>query len=238
MVKQISMSEGLCWNCHSKIDDRAAICKNCSKILPFPEGIDYFQCLGLRRKLGVNLQDLEARFYKLSRQFHPDFHQGKDETEKNISLANSASLNKAYRTLQDPFSRVEYLIHLEEGTKDTIAAKIPQEFLEEIFELQETLEEFRSAEDPDILQKLRVSLQEALRMLESRLLDLSKRLFDLFGRWDEMIDSSDHLPSSEERTPLIRPMREILSYRTYFTNMIQDIQHLLQGNKERRQIRH
>jgi molecular chaperone HscB len=184
--------------------------------------------MGLEQRLQLDLKELERRFYELSRQFHPDFHQGKDETEKNISLENSALLNKAYRTLKDPYSRVEYLVHLEEGSKNSIAAKIPQEFLEEIFELQEALEEFRSTEDPDTQAKLEGKLQEAQKMLESRLLDLDKRLFDLFGRWDEMAD----------RKPLIQQLKEILSYRTYFINLIQDIQHLLQGNEGPRQIRH
>ena len=194
--------------------------------------------MGLERRLQLDLKELERRFYELSRQFHPDFHQGKDETEKNISLENSALLNKAYRTLQGPFSRVEYLVLLEEGSKDAITAKPPQEFLEEIFELQETLEEFRSTENPEVWEKLEGKLQEAQRMLENRLLDLEKRLFDLFGRWDEMIDSKDRPACSPDRKPLIQQMKELLSYRTYFTNMIQDIQHLRQGNKERRQIRH
>lgn len=232
------MVRGTCWNCQSKIGDRETICKTCSKIQPFAEGINYFECMGLERRLQLDLRKLERLFYELSRQFHPDFHHGKDETEKNISLENSALLNKAYRTLQDPFSRVEYLVFLEEGNKDSITAKIPQEFLEEIFELQETLEEFRSTENLKVREKLEGKLQEAQRMLESRLLDMEKRLFDLFGRWDGMIDSKDWLTGSRDRKLSIHQMKEILSYRTYYTNMIQDIQHLLQGNKERRQIRH
>jgi len=227
-----------CWNCQAQIGIGETFCKSCSKIQPFPEGIDSFQCIGLERLLRLDLKELERRFYELSRQFHPDFHYGKDETEKNISLENSALLNKAYRILKDPFSRVEYLIHLEEGSKGDITAKVPQEFLEQIFELQEVLEEFRAEEAPDIQQKLKSKLHDAMQMLRERLADLEKRLFDLFSRWDQSETHSDQSTPSQDRKSLIKEMKEILSYRTYFKNMIQDIEHLLQGHTERRVIRH
>jgi molecular chaperone HscB len=228
------MVKGKCWNCQAQIGIGETFCKSCSKIQPFPEGIDYFQCLGLPHRLRLDLKELEQRFYELSRRFHPDFHYGKDETERSISLENSALLNKAYRALRDPFSRVEYLIHLEEGRKEGIAAKVPQELLEEIFELQEVLEEFRSEESPETRQKLEVQLYDAVKMLGRRLEGLEKRLFDLFSRWDQ----SDPSTPSQNRRSLVQEMKEILSYRTYFRNMIQDIEHLLRGHTERRVIRH
>jgi molecular chaperone HscB len=194
--------------------------------------------MGLGRLLHLDLKELERRFYELSRRFHPDFHYGKDDTEKNISLENSALLNKAYRALKDPFTRVEYLIHLEEGGKSSIAGKVPQEFLEEIFELQEALDEFRSGEDLDMRQKLEGKLQESVKTLGGRLTDMEKRLFDLFVRWDQNQAHSDPSASSQDRKSLIQQMKEILSYRTYFKNMIGDIEHLLEGHTQRREIRH
>lgn len=232
------MVRGRCWNCHAEIGIGEAVCKSCLKIQPFPEDIDYFQCMGLGRLLHLDLKELERRFYELSRQFHPDFHYGKDDTEKNISLENSALLNKAYRALKAPFTRVEYLIHLEEGGKGSISGKVPQEFLEEIFELQEALDEFRSGEDLDMRQKLEGKLQDSVKTLGGRLTDMEKRLFDLFVRWDQNQAHSDPSASSQDRKSLIQQMKEILSYRTYFKNMIGDIEHLLEGHIQRREIRH
>jgi molecular chaperone HscB len=230
----VSIVNGKCWNCREPIGIADVFCKNCSKIQPFPEDIDYFQCIGLGRLLRLDPMVLERRFYELSRRFHPDFHYGKDETERNISLENSALLNKAYRTLKDPFTRVEYLIHLEEGSKGDIAAKVPQEFLEEVFELQESLEEFRSVATPDTRQKLEAKLHDAMKTLRGRLEELEGRLFDLFPQWDQ----SDPSTRSQDQKSLIQQMKENLSYRTYFKNMIQDIEHLLRGHTERRVIRH
>ncbi|MGH7273357.1 MAG: Fe-S protein assembly co-chaperone HscB [Nitrospiria bacterium] len=232
------MPKRRCWTCQSPLGLEETICEACSKIQPYTEETDYFACLGLDRFLQIDLKELEKRFYRLSRRFHPDFHYGKGDTEKNISLENSALLNKAYRTLRDPFLRVEYLIRLEEGGKNDIAAKVPQEFLEEIFGLQETIDEFRSTIDREIKEELGGKLQEALEVLEDRQSDQEKGLFELFGHWDKAGGHSDRLASLQEGKPLIREMREILSYRTYFRNMIQDIQDLLQGHTKRREVRH
>jgi DnaJ-domain-containing protein 1 len=139
-----------------------------------------------------------------------------------------------YRTLRDPFSRVEYLIQLEAGDRQAIAAKVPQDFLEEVFELQETLEEFRSAADPGHKQKLEGTVQHALKALEGRLSDLESRLLELFKQWDQGLSGS----VQNDPKKLLSQMKELLSYRTYYKNMIEDIVHLLQGNTERREIRH
>jgi molecular chaperone HscB len=234
----ILMVRDKCWSCHSTIGSEEIVCKQCSKIQPFAEGTDYFSCFGLRHVLQIDLKKLETRFHELSRQFHPDYYYGKGETERTISLENSALVNKAYRALRDPFSRVEYLIQLEEGSKKGVAAKIPQEFLEEIFELQEALEEFRSTSDPMRRDPLQGRLREALKMLETRLSDLDSKLFESFKRWDELQQKKDPGLGQQDRTSLIQQMKESLSYRTYFKNLIQDIVHLLEGHTTRREIRH
>lgn len=214
------------------------LCPSCDTLQPYLGGTDYFASLGLGRLLRIELRDLERRFYQLSRQFHPDFHHQKEEKERNISLENSALLNKAYRTLKDPFARVEYLVLLEEGGKQGITAQVPQEFLEEVFEFQEALEELRSAAESGARQDLEARLRDARKTLEARLGELDKKLFAMFESWDRTIGNPDQPASREERLSLIRKMKESLSYRAYFSNLIQGIEHALAGNKERREIRH
>ncbi len=226
-----------CWSCGSRMDLSETLCPSCDRIQPYPKGTDYFAAMGLRRLLKIDLKDLEGRFYHLSRRFHPDFHHQKDKVEQDISLDNSALLNRAYRTLKDPFSRVEYLVLLEQGEKE-ITAQVPKEFLEEVFELQETLDEFKSAKDPAARERLQASLKESMGMLEGRLADLEAGLFAMFGEWDGIISESQRPAGKDERHSLLQRMRESLSYRTYYKNLILDIEHLLQGNVDRRPIRH
>ena len=74
---------------------------------------DYFETFGLDRRLGLDTAALQRRFYELSRQWHPDFHQSAPPAEQARALEASARVNAAYRALRDPIARVEYLIRLE-----------------------------------------------------------------------------------------------------------------------------
>src|SRR5213593_1948786 len=107
--------------------------------------MDHFEVFGLPRRLAIDTAELQRRFYELSRRYHPDFHQAAPPEEQARALEASARLNAAYRALRDPIARVEYLVRLEEG-RDTregsaVKPKAPPELLEEIFEVQEMLEE-------------------------------------------------------------------------------------------------
>ena len=76
---------------------------------------DYFAVFELPRKLAVDGDALQRRFYELSRRHHPDFHQGASAEAQGEALATSALVNRAYRALRDPLARVEYLVALEGG---------------------------------------------------------------------------------------------------------------------------
>ncbi len=77
--------------------------------------MNFFEVFGLPRKLAIDAAALQRRFYELSRQHHPDFHQTASADEQARVLETSARVNAAYRALRDPIARVEYLVRLEEG---------------------------------------------------------------------------------------------------------------------------
>ena len=226
-----------CWCCGAEIREGEIRCTSCSKIQPFAEGTDYFSCLGLKRLLNIDLTDLEKRFYQLSREVHPDFHHTKGQSEQDISLESSALLNKAYRTLKGPFSRAEYLIHLEEGNQDGIAAQTPRAFLEEVFALQEMLEEYRSTDDSEAKERLGEKLQKAQCVLQDRMAEQEKQLFERFEQWDQLAAGGE-TESTQQKKALVRQMKELLSHRSYIENLIEDGRHLLEGHADRRVIRH
>src|SRR4030095_14940971 len=107
---------------------------------------DYFAVFGLRRKLGIEMSSLEQKFLQLSWKLHPDNFVNASEQERELSLKRSSELNDAYRVLRQPLARVEYLLEIQgerkEGEKKQQA---PPELLEEVFELNESLDELRQA---------------------------------------------------------------------------------------------
>jgi molecular chaperone HscB len=170
-------------------------------------------------------QKLEAKFYELSRAFHPDFYQTKSPTEQTISLGNAAVLNTAYRTLRDPIHRAEYLLALEAGSVKDIRTSPPADLFEEILALQDTLEEYRASDrDSDEGQRLLATLRTEQQALERRKEEMESQLRQLFAEWDTLQDSAESTSQARaERDRILKQMRDLLSHRTYISNIVNDL---------------
>jgi len=226
---ELQMARSMCWHCQSEITGEY-FCEQCVKVQPLSKEMDYFTCLGLPRLLNIDLAALEAKFYDLSRAFHPDFYQRKTASEQDISLGNSAMLNTAYRTLKDPVLRAEYLLRLEAGSAKDIRTSPPADLFEEILTLQEDLEAFRAASDqaPAAVASLRTKLAADRELLEQRQRDMEARLLELFSRWDALHDRRPQAApatphSQQDKEAVLKEMRELLSNRTYLRNIVNDL---------------
>src|SRR5205814_5747988 len=108
--------------------------------------MDYFAIFGLPRKLWIEMSALEQKFLQMSWKLHPDNFVNASEEERDLSLKRSSELNDAYRTLRDPVGRVEYLLGIEGARKEgEHKQQAPPELLEEVFELNESLDGLREA---------------------------------------------------------------------------------------------
>jgi len=192
--------------------------------------MDHFEVFGLPRRLGIDTAELQRRFYELSRRGHPDFHQRESPGRQAEVLAASARLNAAYRALRDPLARIEYLVRLEEGrdTREgaTVKPKAPPELLEEMFEIQEALQEAKSAGRSggldaaarDSLVTQRDRLRERYDREESRLRG------PLSQAWDAAAPA--------ERGAALKAFKESLAVRAYLRTVIDDIDEALGGSQE------
>ena len=222
--RELQMARSMCWHCQSEVSGEY-FCDRCVKVQPVSKETDYFTCFGFPRRLTIDQSKLEAKFYELSRAFHPDFYQSKSETEQTISLGNSATLNSAYRTLRDPIQRAEYLLDLEAGAVKEIRNSPPADLFEEILELQDTLNEYRAADRSSTTgQQLRTKLQTEQLTLEQRKQDMETSLQQLFTDWDRLQDQGDATSQARaERDRLLKQIREILSNRTYVKSIANDL---------------
>jgi molecular chaperone HscB len=218
------MARSMCWHCQSEVSGEY-FCDRCVKVQPVSKETDYFTCFGFPRRLSIDLKNLEAKFYELSRAFHPDFYQNKSDTEQAISLSNAAMLNTAYRTLRDPIQRAEYLLDLEAGAVKEIRSSPPADLFEQILELQDTLDEFRATDQgTETSQQLREKLQTEQRTLEQRKRDMEAKLQQLFADWDALQERGEATSEARaERDRLLKQMRENLSNRTYVKNIVNDL---------------
>ena len=172
---------------------------------------------------------LEHEFHRLSRKLHPDRFARAVENEKQWSLADTALLNDAYRTLKDPLRRTEYLLKLQgaeigdepRNAKKKRAARVPADLLEEVFELNMQLEEMRAARetgeaDPDSAGQPGTGKEEDSTFCWrrwTRICALSGRC----GMWAT-------LPRGKRRR---KNMVALLDRRRYLSNLVRDVNEVL-----------
>ncbi len=230
--KQTDQSHSLCWNCHSELESPYK-CVRCVKIQPWADDTDYFQFLGLPRRLQIDLDDLEARFLKLSRIFHPDFFQESEFAEQDIALVNAARLNKAYATLKDRETRAGYILELELGEKYRPTKNVPPELATSIFEVQELMAELSThsgnAAEQETIKALKARKEELHKDSHARLEELDVH----FAAYDKVIGAatSPFEPSVRRKIEeILRAMDQTLAARLYLKRIIQNITATLEGN--------
>jgi molecular chaperone HscB len=159
-------------------------------MLQVPEHSDYFALFEMPRKLWIEMGALEQKFLQLSWKLHPDNFVNATPEEREISLKRSSELNDAYRTLRDPVGRVEYLLAIEgariEGQNKQQA---PPELLEEVFELNESLDELREARDSGSnVAALKQRLEKAEKNFQEKLQEVDGQLQSAAKDWDKAIE--------------------------------------------------
>ena len=156
----------------------------------------------------VDGQELERRFYALSRKLHPDLYSRKPAEEQLYATDASAMLNDAYRVLRDPVRRAEYLLEqnglimAEQQSKD-----VPPELLDEVFELNMALEELRSG-DQDAVGPLRQAQEKFTAMQQ----EIDRDLEQQFAIYDAA-------PGKDA----LGPIRALLNRRRYIRNLVRDV---------------
>ncbi len=178
---------------------------------------DSYEIFGIPKSLNLSLDDLQKRFYELSRQLHPDRFMQKPEAERQRALDMSSALNDAYRTLKDPIKRAQYLLSLEgfdigeQRSKD-----VPPELLEEVFELNMALEEMRGGDD-----SARPQLEAAEKNFGKMLAASDEELAALFVKYD-----------GAESRDVLTQVRNVLNRRKYISNLVTEVQKTLETSHQ------
>lgn len=91
----------------------------------------------MQKEHNIDVNDLTKKFRDFQSKIHPDKFSGKSREEQTLSSEWSSLINKAYKTLQSPLERGEYLLRLS-GIKlpDENTISDP-EFLAEMMEKNE-----------------------------------------------------------------------------------------------------
>ncbi len=202
---------------------------------------NYFAVFDLPPKLRVDAAMLEKQFYAQSRKLHPDRFVSKPEAEQEEALRRSSLLNDAYRTLRDPVLRTQHLLHLEgieleeQSKAATDAARasggekkqaVPEELLEEVFELNMQLTEMRAGkqmgeDDP----QLRKDLEAAKRNFDAKMDETQTELEQQWAAWDTAYDAGDGAGKESAKEKMVASLNK----RRYLRNLLRDVNEALEA---------
>ena len=212
----------VCRTCGGGAPVDVHFCPNCTKILALGRQGDYFSFLGVPRKLNLDAAVLEQNFRTLSRQFHPDYFYNATPTERRASLERSSYLNDAYRTLKQPAARVSYLLEVEGALQPSdrdASKKVPASLLEEVFALNEELDEVREMRNSGAPEtEWRRRLAAAAVPIEQKRAEHESQLRELSDRWDSLADDD-----TAGRAAVLASLRERVLERNYINNLLATI---------------
>src|SRR6516165_7407983 len=218
----ITDSPLVCWSCHERTIG-THFCSSCGKMLQVPEKSDYFAMFEIPRKLWIEMGALENKFLQLSWKLHPDNYVNAALEEREISLKRSSELNDAYRTLREPVARVEYLLAIE-GTRKEGQTKqqAPPELLEEVFELNESLDELRETKvSGGDTANLKHRLEAAEKNFQRKLTEVDGQLHSAAIDWDTVFEEPG---DGSRRDAAKAKLNDLLNRRSYIRNLVTNVQ--------------
>jgi molecular chaperone HscB len=117
-------------------------------------------------QFSIDLNALKKEFLQLQSKAHPDLH---PSANKQRAQALSARINEAYKTLQSPLLRAQYLLSLKgiEVADDETAKVEDPELLMEVLETREMIEEAETEEElTDMKSTNDARIEKSVKILE------------------------------------------------------------------------
>lgn len=143
--------------------------------------MNYFELYGLPLKFHVDEKEVKRKYYELSKRFHPDFHINDTPEKQQEILERSTQNNKALKTLSDPLKRIEYILQLNNLMAEGDKYQLPQDFLVDMMDVNETLMEQEFEPDAAVMETISKQVDD----IEKALFDKLKVLTTAFDEQPE-----------------------------------------------------
>ncbi len=195
---------------------------------------DFFTAFGLAPKFQVETQELEKRFFALSRTLHPDRFSNASAAAKQASLARMTWINVAYDTLRDHTRARDYRVQqlqktwslASRGGEAGVAAAgvtkdagIPTQFVEQYFTLMDLV-----LEDP---QQGALALGQMLDQLQAHEVQAEAAMQRLEARVDEGLESQEFLSHAHALLPqILGEIKAQLREQGYVCSLLQQLKQM------------
>ncbi len=103
--------------------------------------MNYFELFEIEPAPAIDKKLLAEKYFALQKKNHPDFYTQATEAEKEMALEQSAHINKAFTIFQNEDRTLEYFLQWKGIVQADEKYQLPPDFLMEMMELNETLDE-------------------------------------------------------------------------------------------------
>ena len=178
-----------------------------------PGNTDYLEVLGLPDHPGIDVPGLKEIWYDLAKRLHPDRFPEATPEEQRASIASTALLNSAWRTLRDPETRGRWWLDRQSEPLGKNNNQVPPAIAALVFEVQEELLEVSEGDDEG-----RKPLEERLAHLESRRDSGRAKIEELLMEWPT---------ETSGQAGELETLKHTLSELSYLETLVRDIRRTL-----------
>lgn len=136
----IQIDPSSCLGCNQVLES-PTFCFQCNQIQAQKSDPDFFSLFSIPHSFIIDEEAINDQFDELMIVLHPDYYVDNTAEEQALSLRYTSLLNKGKGILLNPFERGKHLLATLSPRHNQIPKELPQEFIIEMFELQEELDE-------------------------------------------------------------------------------------------------
>ncbi len=139
---------------------------------------NYFTFYDLPLSFTIDEAALKKKFYAFSRQYHPDFYTLESE-EKQAEILELSTINtEAYKTLSNFDKRMKYVLDIKGVMGNEGDNKLPQGFLMDMMDINESLMDLQMDYDQNAHQKILNDIQTIENQLFESVKDIIENYRD------------------------------------------------------------
>jgi len=153
--------------------------------------MNYFELYQIPISLQPDINEIKAKFYALSRKFHPDFYTNETATDQQFALEQSALINKAFKIFNHQTETIKYVLQLKNLIEDEEKYTLSSDFLMDVMELNEQLVEAKMDDDTNSIEKIKLHISQ----LEN---DIYEPVKNIIENYQEGITTQEELLQVKE----------------------------------------
>jgi len=135
---------------------------------------NYFKLFGIEVQFEIDQKFLTKKYYDLSRANHPDKFILASAEDQSAALSRSTQINEGYKILKTTQSRYRHILELADITIEEGKETVPQEFLMEMMDINESVMEYQMDPNPEMKTKLEKDFESLKRNLRDEISEIIK----------------------------------------------------------------